>query len=295
MTGTDTAAPLSTIIFDVSMIALSSIVHRDDQVGGGSDTYTLFRREKVVTTNGQLKEIPLISGGSFRGSLRRISESLTASILEYEERLPTPAAHLLTNGGRLAKASSPLTDEQERTIKTLIPHLALFGGAASARIMSGLLAVEKVLPEAAEVAHLLQGSTEGRVLLPVNKLLGEEKFTHLGDARASTLEAPAFLTGEDDTRARVAVEVLRAGTRLHSRIRLPHATPLQIAYFQAVLAEFATDGTLGGRRAAGHGRIQATITATAQRGRIPIAGEVDWAAEIAAGRSKALNALQALT
>jgi hypothetical protein len=60
---------------------------------------------------------------AFRGILRRIGEALTASVLDYEDAaLPTPAAHLLTNGGRLAKSAHPLTDEEGRRLKSLLPQ-----------------------------------------------------------------------------------------------------------------------------------------------------------------------------
>lgn len=285
--------PLTTISFDLEMTVLSSIVHRGDASDFGSDTLTLFRREMVVTESGELQPIPIISGSQLRGVLRRMSEALTASILDYEQTLPTAAAHLLTNGGRLAKSARPLTDEQERELKRLIPHLALFGGAASARIMSGLLEVGKVLPEVAELAHLLGDRPSGRPLLPAVLLMGTEQFTHLSDVRLDARTAPLASTGDDSPQQRVGVEVIPAGARLHSSIRLVHATSLQVAYFQAVLEEFVQHGYLGGRRAAGHGRIATSIETTVVRGALP--DGLDWVAALAGQRDAAIAALADLT
>ncbi|CAM3304982.1 RAMP superfamily CRISPR-associated protein [Tsukamurella hominis] len=284
---------LSTIVFDLQITAESSIVHRGDDFDYGSDTTTLFNRESMITSNGELQMIPVISGSSLRGVLRRISEEMTAEVLRYPGKLPTPAAHLVRNGGRLAKAATPLSDERERELRALIPHLALFGGAASARIMSGLLAVEKVLPEVAELEHVLTGRPVRQPLQPVDLFMTAEYSTHLADAR--TPSGPAVLTDEGSPQLRFGFEVMVAGTRLHSRIHLRHATPLQVAYFQSVLAEFAAHGHLGGRRSVGHGQITASITTTVRRGALPAPAESDWTAHLTSHRDAAIAALTALT
>jgi hypothetical protein len=113
---------LVSVHFDIDVLARSSIVHREDYSAVGTDNFALFRREKIITLTGEVIQVPIVSGSSFRGILRRIGESLTAGVLDYEDTArPSPAAHLLTNGGRLAKSARPLTDEQERRLKALLP------------------------------------------------------------------------------------------------------------------------------------------------------------------------------
>ncbi|MFA5712363.1 MAG: hypothetical protein WDA30_27705, partial [Mycolicibacterium sp.] len=146
---------LHCIHWDIDVVAQTSIVHREDHSAAGTDNFALFRREKIIGPAGEVVSVPIVSGNSFRGILRRIGEQLIAGVLEYQGTLPVPAAHLLTNGGRLAKSARPLTDEDERRLKDLIPQIAIFGGAVSGRILSGLLTVGKVLPEFAELAHIL--------------------------------------------------------------------------------------------------------------------------------------------
>ncbi|TEA09116.1 RAMP superfamily CRISPR-associated protein [Mycobacteroides salmoniphilum] len=285
---------LSTIAFDVDVLARSSIVHREDYSALGTDTMALFRREKIITPTGAEALVPIVSGSSFRGVLRRIGEQLTAAVLNYEGGLPVPAAHLLSNGGRLAKSARPLTDEQERTLKTLLPQIALFGGAASGRIMTGLLAVGKVLPEIAELAHILP-RPPGSPLRPAVLGVADEAFTHLSDHRPSTAVAPR--TDSDAATSPLGhfeVETLPAGTRLQTWARLSDATPTQTAFLIDVLTVFAERGHLGGRIAAGHGRISATITTRVLRGQLPDPA-VDWAADLAAHRDEALAALTNLT
>lgn len=282
--------------FDIDILAQSSIVHREDYSTVGTDNFALFRREKIITPTGDVTQVPIVSGSSFRGILRRIGEALTANVLNYEDAaLPIPAAHLLSNGGRLAKSARPLTDEEERSLKALIPQIAVFGGAASGRIMSGLLTVGKVLPEIAELAHLLPRPPRTTALPAAVLGVAEESFTHLSDHRTDTSHSP--IVDSDETSSplgRFGIETLPAGTRLQTWVRLDNATTLQAAFLRDVLAEFALRGHLGGRIAAGHGQVTATVSATVLRGHLP-ADDADWAAELNASRQDAISALHQLS
>ncbi len=290
-----TVSAFTSIHWDIDILAQSSIVHREDYTAGGTDNFALFRREKILTTNGDMVQVPIVSGSSFRGVLRRIGEELTAAALDYEgAALPVPAAHLLRNGGRLAKSASPFTDKDERQLKALVPQIAVFGGAASGRIMSGLLAVGKVLPEVAELAHILPRPTRSDAL-PAVRTLAEESFTHLSDHRATTDYAPS--PDVDETTSplgRFGVETLPAGTRLQTWIRLTNATHRQAAFLRDILDVFASRGHLGGRIAAGHGTVMATLTPTVLRGKFPNA-RADWASDLKTHRSEAIAALLKIT
>ena len=279
--------------WDLDIVARSSIIHRDDYKSGAT-FFTPFRREEIFGPDGRMRRVPVLSGGSFRGVLRRIGEGLTAAILDYETSLPVPAAHLLTNGGRLAKTSRPLSDEQERRLKELLPQVAVFGGAAGGRILSGLLTVGKVLPEIAELAHILD-RTPTTPPPSAQTALTQESFTHLNDHRTLADQPPS--PDYQDTTSPLGhymVETLRAGTRLQTYASLDNATPTQVAFFRSVLAVFADSGHLGARAAAGHGHITATINTTVLRGQ-PHTDDVDWVSELATSRDEALAALTALT
>ncbi|MCA4727215.1 RAMP superfamily CRISPR-associated protein [Mycolicibacterium fortuitum] len=290
------SAAYSTIHWDIDILARSSIVHREDYTSGGTDNFALFRREKILNPDGVMVQVPIVSGSSFRGVLRRIGEELTAAALDYEDAaLPVPAAHLLRNGGRLAKSASPFTDEDERHLKALVPQIAVFGGAASGRIMSGLLAVGKVLPEVAELAHILPRPTRSDAL-PAVRTLAEESFTHLSDHRAATDNAPGPDVAESTSPlGRFGVETLPAGTRLQTWVRLANATDHQVAFLQSVLTAFISRGHLGGRIAAGHGAVDASFSnIDVERGELP-EDTVDWRAELKERRAEAIAALLKIT
>ena len=62
------------IHFDIDVLAQSSIVHREDYSAVGTDNFALFRREKIITPTGEVMQVPIVSGSSFRGILRRIGD-----------------------------------------------------------------------------------------------------------------------------------------------------------------------------------------------------------------------------
>lgn len=289
---------LNTIRWDIDIVALSSIVHRgSDNDAAGTDTTAMFRTEKIITADGELLDVPILSGSSFRGVLRRIGEELTAAVLDYEDiALPVPAAHLLTNGGRLGKSATPLTDEEERHLKALLPQIAVFGGAASGRLMSGLLTVGKVLPEVTELAHILPRPPRTTPLPDAVYTFAEESFTHLDDHRPRADQSPR--TDRDENTSplgRFDIETLPAGTLLQTWVRITYATSHQVAFLHDVLSAFSRRGHLGGRRAAGHGNITANFSEIeAERGQLPDK-TVDWEAELRAHRDDAIAALSKLT
>lgn len=290
---------LNTIRWDIDIVALSSIVHRgSDNESVGTDTTSSFRTEKILSPDGEVLFVPIVSGSSFRGVLRRLGEELTAAVLDYEDvALPVPAAHLLTNGGRVAKSASPFTDEDERHLKALLPQIAVFGGAASSRIMSGLLTVGKVVPEVEETVHILPRPPRTAALSSV-LTFAEESFSHLSDHRPNIAAAPRTASGDNTTSplGRFGVETLPAGTVLQTWVRLANATIGQVAFFHDVLSAFASRGHLGGRIAAGHGSISASFTIEVERGQRPDnTAEVDWRAELKAHRDEAIAALSKLT
>lgn len=286
---------LNKIQWDIDVVAKSSIVHRDSFAAVGTNTSAPFRTEKVIGDDGAPQEVPIVSGSSFRGILRRIGEELTAAVLDYEDvALPIPAAHLLTNGGRLGKSKSPFTDEDERHLKALLPLIAVFGGSASGRIMEGLLYVGKVVPEVAEAAPMLHRPP--KVELPETiSLLSDETFSHLSDHRPRAGQAPHSDSDEKTSPlGRFSVETLPAGTRLQTWVLINNATSIQVAFLRDVLTAFASRGHLGGRIASGHGVVTASFTPDVQRGQLPDES-VDWQSELRAHRDEAIDALSKVT
>ncbi|QIK50280.1 hypothetical protein G8C36_23460 (plasmid) [Gordonia terrae] len=283
--------PLISAVFDVDITATTSIVHRDD-TRNATSIQSLFRREKVLTPTGEVAVVPIISGNAWRGILRRTGETLLAEVLDYEGQLTPAAAHLLRNGGFLRKSSREMTPEQERELKNLVPLIGLFGGAASARVMSGKLVVSKVVPVTADTLHLLPTApADGPIPASVHTILGQESTSHSNDlSAAATVDGE---TGEGYSPIRLDTETLIAGTRLSGQVRLTHATGVEYALLVDILNAFAFGGHLGGRTAAGHGRIRATLAQTITAGVASIG--LNWRPVVSTRSGDAIDALNTLT
>lgn len=285
-----------------TLSALSSIAHDGERRG----TVSLLRREKFATPQGGTVWVPLVSGNSLRGSLRRLAADLFVEALELEGQLSLPAAQLLRGGGgALAKSSkAPLTGEPLRRLRLLVPPVAVFGGTVSARTISGSLQVGKVVPHLAQTAHLT-GDADGPTVFEAT---GLESYTRAGDSGelVDLLRVPLAGDGSVDpaalTRAMSAgeggggpmlyrVETFPAGTRFSTWLRLERADELTHAFVVDVVDAFTRWGRLGGRRGTGHGLIEATWQISSTPAPPPA---VDWRENLRARRGEVLAVLDAL-
>ncbi len=277
---------MHTYIFEGEMTALTSISHIGDTFGINAK----LRREKVILPDDTVEEIPIISGNSLRGILRDRGMLHMLRTLGYgvdEEKgkvdgLSLDAFYFLFSGGALSKKGARGLDVDEaRRWRSLIPLVALFGGAMGNAIMPGKLKCEKAIPICRETAHLLPSRfTDGRELLSIWDLCQEEAYTRRDDEKNENLryliapEARALLEdqqreerarrGTDEDRAgptgqkqqmRYYVETLSAGTRLFWGVVLDDVTDLEFEAFAVTLAEFGRKPYIGGKSGVGHGKV----------------------------------------
>jgi hypothetical protein len=296
----------ATILWSLTMTATSSIAHSGITKG----TTTLLRRETIIQPDGHPVQVPVISGNSFRGRLRRIGEELLRDTLDYEGALSLSAAHALRGGGSLAKTSGePLSGQRLHTLRTHVPHVGVFGCAAGGRIIDGCLQVGKAVPHLTETAHILNPAPTSTLSAFSTTQIEtymrrDESGAHACTELMSTHQVNLDATGQPalaelPTNAAAPsqlmqfhVETLPAGTQFSSWLRLERATDLEVAFFTDVLAAFAADGRLGGRAAIGHGHVRTEHSSTRLAGPPPTA--LDWRATILAHREDTLTALAAL-
>lgn len=289
---------MGTITWTGTLTALSSVSH-----GGTSHgTRTLLRRERVFTPDGRLIEVPVISGNHLRGRLRRVGEELLRDTLEYEGQLAPAAAHVLRGGGALAKTSGePLSGSRLAILRALVPQIGVFGGAGGGTIISGALAVGKVVPHLAETARITGVDS------PVSAFGGTqlEAYTRRDEtdqhdfADVLTVATSARLTFDDTGRPDIVdapavgggqmlfhVETFPAGTVFSTWLRLSRPTSLELAFFADVLSQYEKDGRLGGRVAIGHGQVRTDLVPDPT----PHV-DVDWRAFVTENRTDILTAL----
>lgn len=282
--------------WELNITALSPISHRAETVG----TTALLRRMKIIGADGQVELIPVISGNSLRGVLRRIGEELLRDVLGYDGMLPLAVAHALRNGGAITRTTAePFTGARLRELRTLIPQLSVFGGAIGAAPIDGCLKVGHVIPVIDEARPLLRGDYP----LPLPSRFDVEaieSYSHLDDTHPDTAAAAA-VAADSATPASVLmrydIETLAAGTRFESWIHLDRGSALDHAFLTDVLGEFGRRGWLGGRTGIGHGHIHTTLTETEHRTTGPDvdASRLDWQTHLRNHRDEALTLLAGLT
>lgn len=296
----------TTATWSGTLTALSSIAHGGETRG----TITLLRRELIAQPAGPLVHVPVISGNSFRGRLRRIGEELLREALYYDGQLSPAAAHALRGGGSLAKTSSePLSGSRLQTLRNLVPQIGVFGAAGGGVIIDGALDVGKVVPHVAETSHIT-GYPTRRSAFEATQI---ESYTRQDDSDTHDFctvtptselnldleldpvqaESPATATVDIPGTSRqmlYRIETFPAGTVFSTWLRLRRGTPLERAFLHDVLAAYGCDGRLGGRVGTGHGLVRVDLTCddTAP-------SDCDWRAVTRKHRTQILNALETLT
>lgn len=284
----------------LAMTARSSIAHGGDTHG----TVRLLRRETVVQPDGTPLEVPIVSGNSLRGRLRRISEELLRDQLHYEGALSPAAAHALRGGGTLVKTSKqPLSGSRLAQLRALIPHVGVFGLAGGGAIVDGALTVGKVTPVFTETEHITGQPASASAFTAVQL----ESYTRVDDtsthAFADVLPAAALHLDEAGTphpdaapaepgrQMLFQVETLPAGTQFTGWIQLRRPTELELSLLSDVLNVYVMDGTLGGRLGIGHGRV--SVDAEPMQGS-PNGDPTLWREHATEHRGEILTALEEL-
>jgi len=285
---------VTTVTWTGTLTAASSIAHGGETRG----TITLLRRELIVTPDGELKYVPIISGNTLRGRLRRIGEELLRDAVGYAGQLHPAAAHVLRGGGALAKTShEPLSGSRLQGLRELVPQIAVFGGAGGGVIINGALDVGKVVPQVYETQHIT-GLHTARSAFTSTQL---EAYTRQDDSdghdftQVITADGPTLVFDEQGRPGATTsagqqmlfhIETFPAGTVFSTWLRLRRPSPLEAAFFHDVLEVFNSDGRLGGRVAIGHGQVWVDLTPS-----VPLAPVVDWRGFVEEHRSEIIRAL----
>ena len=241
----------------------SSISHQ----GTAQGTTGVFNRIKVVTRHGDVEEVPLVTGNSFRGQLRdHAAKHLIETAGLKPEDLRQAGAALLFSGGSLTKVSSSgVSLEQVRTLTDALPPLALFGGSFGNHIVRGKLISGMFIPVADETAlYLPPDLREAAMKASVFDLIQIESYTRRDDSRDErfTRYYPEVQPKAEDaasTQMRYELETLVAGTQLYWHFVLQDVTYLEEQVFLAAMRSWAEHPTLGGRVAVGHGLVEADM------------------------------------
>lgn len=233
---------MSRHLWEAVITAQTGVVHSGETLG----TTTYLRRERVLTPDGQVAEIPLISGNSVRGRLRELAAE--AWWVDREEpSLPAAVVHALFSGGSLARATDePLSGQRLHQVHALCPPLEIFGAAGGGRILDGAVQVGKMIPVSQQTQHFLPVDYRSAAAPDIWDVVNVDYFTRKRRSR-----------DEQSSPLRFGVELFVPGTQFYWWARIePSASTAAVSLFADTIADWLASGTVGGRLRSGYGRVQ---------------------------------------
>jgi hypothetical protein len=225
-----------------TMTLLAPLVHSELTLGVDAK----FRRVRYII-DGRPVDVPVLSGNSIRGLLRRAAARTTLELCEVApESLGVRSFDLVFSGGAIdhgAKAGTAIPIDELRRARESFPPLHLFGGSVGAHVIPGCVDVDMATP----ITRELEPYTEIASDLSIWDCLQEVPYTHHDDRRDRDEKSR--------TQMRYSVECLAAGVQLAHGARLYTDDPILIGCFWDAVDRVARERPLGGRGAIGHGRF----------------------------------------
>lgn len=215
-----------------------------------------FNREKMMLTSkagiNKVIEVPVISGNSLRGVLRRRAGYRFLELLGFEkETLAEGLQHALFSGGMLKKgAEGGVIDTSFISkVRQNIPHISLFGTVLGQQMIQSKLDVGQLIP----ISCQTKGRTGIDSEVSIYSLLDERQATRRDDMEDKT-------KGNQDEgqkqQMRYTHEVLVAGTEFYHYFTLKNCNELERGAFWSVLTEFSKYPKLGGLGCRGFGMVK---------------------------------------
>lgn len=228
-----------------TLTALSPIHHGGDETTGN---VRLFRSTKMVIADGTVARVPIISGNSIRGKLRRLVMRDLLQRVGYDNQ-SARLHHMLFSGGILdaAEQADPRTDLGfRRRLRETLPPLSLLGTAVGTMMIDGILRCEHAIPICVETAHITGHETalDKRSLTDFAFIVRNDDLTFAGaDDNVSTQMIVSF-------------ETVAPGAQFAHAFSLRDPNEIEIACLGHMLTLFAGDPVIGGKAAEGFGVVR---------------------------------------
>lgn len=215
--------------------------------GQNDGTYSIFRRLTIFLNN-QEHRVPILSGNSIRGQLRRVLmadliKKLDLTISDINDDI----YYTLFVGGRLKKGQrQKVNDIKPTEVREAIPPLSILGSVVAQKVMPGKLICGMAVPIAEETNEMTGIESN----ISIYSLTEEIPYSRRDDLEEKQ-EKP-----KDKAQMQYHIEVIKAGTKLSHFFALSNETNIEIAAFWRGVRLLGESGHLGGMRAKGHGRFE---------------------------------------
>lgn len=267
---------MKTYIMEGIVTALSSISHNGGEQNGIT---TQLRREKFVQPDGDVEDVPIISGNSIRGLLRDVGMMYMLKKIGYGVNMQTgnvdglnlPAFYFLFSGGALtSNGECSINIDYFRKLKETIPLIGLFGGAIGNVIMPGKIKVGKMIPICAETMHILPDKIKNPNSKSIWDYCQLEMYTRKDDEKNENLrqmidENTRKLLSNSSSKTDITkagpqqmmynIETLSAGTQFYWKIVLEDVNDVEFEAFLTTIIQFSKFPHIGGKSSVGFGEI----------------------------------------
>lgn len=224
----------------ITMTALSPIVHGDFVDGIDTGNLMPFRRIPVQRS-GKVYSIPVLSGNSTRGAIRRLLAREMIDRFDMRKALGREFDKFyiaIANGGNLDKNMDVAVDTDSlRTIRAMLPMLSVLGASLYKYMLSGMVNIGFALPRCTE----LETGTNS-----VIDLMADVGLTrHIEKEQADPADAKPMP---------YTVETVITGTEFDLNVDFaPQATEVEKA---CIMHGFNLLTAVGGKSAAGFGAVR---------------------------------------
>lgn len=279
------ATPRITARFDLTATALEPIAHGAGTVGN----LTRLRKQEFIGPDGELVEVPFISGNSFRHKIREGAVRFALEAMGQPEGFTKAIVDLLFSGGHLNKAGAAVDLTRARRMEQLFPALSLMGYSAGNVMVESKITVRnwhvvcaenrfRLPPTLADSPHAKLSAGQVRVVEfstrreatrspHVNRLLTDGERERLDAFAAAKLRGEE--AGKGDSSQMIShVDVIKAGTTLWSAIIVHDISHAELAALQGGLM-YACEGTaddggllfsLGAKSRGGYGLVSVHVS-----------------------------------
>ncbi len=226
--------------------------------GGGEKTGSvqLLNRMRFLV-DGEPMDIPVISGNSVRGYLRRLVFRDFLELVGYEIPLDRKEGvmlyHTLFAGGVLGRAAGEegVVDlELKRQVYRYIVPARLWGFSYRNQMVEGKLIVGHMLPVAEELRGYLPRDVAGRATRSVYEMIATTFQTRRDEIRAPREDR------EQAVQMLVEYEVFAPGTLFYQELIVEDPAPIDLALLARAIELWRQRPFIGGKSSIGFGRIE---------------------------------------
>ena len=239
--------------------AISPITH----MMGTSGNEAIINRESVLF-DGQVRQVPVLSGNAIRHKMIRESGALhLVKICGLEGKLTLDQANYLFNGGNLTESSPTENLAKIADMQELMPLIRLLGGSLRNQVIGGSLIVGRGILICEENREAIEKMLPKEFELPETRLRSCEDFIDQyqytrGDA-GKRKDANLILEeeGQGDNLMIYSGQSIIPGSIFYHQFILQNVSELEVGALLNSLYEWDLSGaTIGGSARIGHGKLQ---------------------------------------